>query len=100
MISIGEFIPPSAALHWAYRPRSQKAIDLVFDGAAARLPEMMRAREHLIDSGIASVAGLALQLWLVCEFVPAAARSGVNTNSSVAVMAAESKENGGWRGKI
>jgi len=56
-------------LHWCYHPRSQRAVDFLLAGVAQGYPQLKRAAEHLLRTGVIDKAGRALRVWSGGEWV-------------------------------
>lgn len=56
-------------LHWAYHPRSQRAVDFLLAGAKEGFPQLKKAAEHLLKTGVIDDKGRALKLWSAGEWV-------------------------------
>lgn len=59
----------SLNLHWAYNPRSQRAVDFLLAGAKEGFPQLKKAAEHLVKTGVVDDKGRALKLWSGGEWV-------------------------------
>lgn len=60
-------------LLWAKKPKSQKALDFVFDGKkhANRFPALAQIFDQLVRDGIATPEGKLLSRWDGCQWVKA-----------------------------
>jgi len=59
----------SLNLHWAYNPRSQRAVDFLLAGAREGFPQLQKAADHLVKTGVIDDKGRALKLWLAGDWV-------------------------------
>lgn len=56
-------------LHWAYHPRSQRAVDFLLAGVREGFPQLKKAAEHLRETGVIDDKGRALKIWSAGDWV-------------------------------